>query len=125
MLSMITLAKANAAKAAMRPLAGFGAGAFIYEGTWTESRDVSKAASPALTRIRRPDGFTGLVCATAGSARRSDSGSLGQVSQVLTSVVKRGSGVASTTQHFNQMTLIPAMIPGGLGSHPAREPDPV
>jgi hypothetical protein len=124
MLNMITTAEADAAEAAQRPLAGFGAGAFTCEGPWAASRVTRKAASAALPRVRHAEvaGTPGYV--QAGSASRAYPTSLVQISSILSFAVKSGSGLGSGTQHFNQMTRLP-LIPGGLGSHPAREPDPV
>ncbi len=124
MLNMITTAEADAAKAAQRPLAGSGAGAFTCEGPWATSRVSRKAASAALPRIRHAEVAGTPGYAQAGSASRAYPTSLVQVSSVLTFAVKFGSGLGSGTQHFNQTTRLP-LIPGGLGPHPAREPDPV
>ena len=124
MLSMITTAKVDQAKAAQRPLAGIGAGAFQCEGAWAMSRATRNAASLALPRPR-PAGVAGTQgYAQAGSASGAYPTSFTQVSNVLAGAVKFGSGLSDATQHFNQTTLIP-VIPGGLGPHPAREPDPV
>jgi hypothetical protein len=124
MLNMNPTVEADAAKAAQRPLAGSGAGAFTCEGTWTGSRAIRKAAAPALPRIRRIDAANSQGHAQAGPASRAYQTSLAQVGFELTGAADFGSGRGGAVQHFNQMTRIP-VIPGGLGPHPAREPDPV
>jgi hypothetical protein len=129
MLSMITTATADTtasvdAALVQRPSAGLGAGAFVREVTFIPEGSLrpegtgSKTAGVAcLVGTTAPVASAAGVSGTAGyvqagSASRAVRTSLGQAS---------GTGV---TQHFNQMTRIP-VIPGGVGPHPAREPDPV
>jgi hypothetical protein len=124
MLNMISPAEAHTATAAERPLAGFGAGAFACEGTWTGSRTSRKAAGPALPRIRHAEVDSSQGIAPAGSASRAYETSVALASPMLSGSVAFGSGQGGAIQNFIQTTRIP-VIPGGLGSHPAREPDPV
>jgi hypothetical protein len=123
-----TVADVRAPQAAMRPLAGFGAGAFACDGAQIDSAVKQLTAGPALPRIRdafasvqpvhpwAADGFGGAFGASA-----IDGSTIG-VSNV-------GTGMASTrnggAKQLNQTTRIYPVAPGGLGPHPAREPDPV
>jgi hypothetical protein len=123
-----TVAEVRAPQAAMRPLAGFGAGAFACDGAQFGSAAKQLTAGPALPRIRdafadvRPvhpwaaDGFGGAFQASAIGGSTIGSSSV-------------GTGMASTrnggAKQLNQTTRIYPVAPGGLGPHPAREPDPV
>ena len=134
-------AEADATQAAMRPLAGFGAGAFTCDGALAGSGANELAASLALPRIR------GAVAATS-PARAQAHGrgygalQLGTVGKVSTSTVRISTGGTSTvristggtstvristggTHQFDLMARISPAAPGGLGPHPAREPEPV
>jgi hypothetical protein len=88
-------------KAAMRPLAGFGVGAFLCEGTLAGSHAGEIVAARKLPRPRWSVAASG------------------------TSVVLGGYLPASGTQFEQHLTLIDPVAPGGLGSHPVREPEPV
>ena len=124
-----TVTEVRAAQAAMRPLAGFGTGAFACDGAWVGSSASQLVAGPALPRIRgafaavRPvhartaDAFGGAF--RARSVGRSSAIIAGNLGGGMT-----GTRNGSTKQH-NQTTRIYPVIPGGLGPHPAREPDPV
>jgi hypothetical protein len=105
-------AEVYAAQAAMRPLAGFGAGAFAC-GTWAASPVNERVAAPALPRIRRV-----FAPISLGHPQTSDVVG-GGYQPVLASTV-----LASTKQ-LDQMARINPVTPGGLGPHPAREPEPV
>ena len=123
------VAEVRAAQAAMRPLAGFGAGAFACDGAWVGSSASQLIAGPALPRIRGAFDDVRPVHARAadafGGAFRARSA--GRGSAIIASAL--GAGMASTrngsTKQHNQTTRIYPVIPGGLGPHPAREPDPV
>jgi len=128
----IRLADVEATPAAMRPLAGSGAGAFTCDGAWDGSSASQRAAGLALPRIR---GFFAAVpqvqARTAdafgggyqGSSVRIDAlRSHGLRSQGLGS---HGLSIGGSTKQNNQMTRIYPVAPGGVGPHPAREPDPV
>jgi len=111
-------AEADAAQAAMRPVAGFGAGAFTCDGALVGSSANELAALLPLRRIR------GGVAATSTSA--AGVGTI-STSNIRTSSV-RTSPVGTTsvgTQQFDLMARISPAAPGGLGPHPAREPEPV
>jgi hypothetical protein len=86
-------------KAATRPLAGFGAGAFLCEGSWAGSHAGVILAAPALR------------WATVGSA--------------ASAPVQGDYQPTISTQSEQHMTLIDPVAPGGLGPHPVREPEPV
>jgi hypothetical protein len=138
MLNLNTPAEADAAKAALRPLAGSGAGAFMHEGAWTGLR-ASDSAALKLPRIRCSAAAASQGYEPAGSASRARQARVAQLSSMLTGsmqagavqsgtvlsgAVQVGGGQPGATQNFNQTTRIP-VIPGGVGSHPAREPEPV
>ncbi|HUC21406.1 MAG TPA: hypothetical protein VMA73_01740 [Streptosporangiaceae bacterium] len=116
-------------QAAMRPLAGFGAGAFACEGAWVGSSASQLAAGPSLPRIRGAFAVAQPVHARTadafGGAFRARS--VGRGSAIIGGTL--GAGLASTrngsTKQHNQTTRIYPVIPGGVGPHPAREPDPV
>ncbi|HEY2080206.1 MAG TPA: hypothetical protein VGH53_28090 [Streptosporangiaceae bacterium] len=120
-----TVAEVHAAQAAMRPLAGFGAGAFACDGGRVGSSSSQLTAGPALPRIRgafaavRPV-HARTADAFAGAFRGSSVGN---------GTITVGIGTASTrngsAKQLNQMTRIYPVAPGGLGPHPAREPEPV
>jgi hypothetical protein len=123
-----TVAEVRAPQAVMRPLAGFGAGAVACDGTQVGSAAKQLTAGPALPRIR--DAFAAVrpvhpwaADAFEGAFRASGIGG----STIGGSSVS--TGMASTTnggaKQLNQMTRIYPVAPGGLGPHPAREPDPV
>jgi len=122
-----TVAELRAAQAAMRPLAGSGAGAFACDGARVGSSASQLAAGPASLRVRggfvavrpvhAPDGFASAFQARSG----------GRSSTIGASA--DGTGMASTSsgngKQLNQTTRIYPVIPGGVGPHPAREPEPV
>ena len=120
-----TVAEVHAAQAAMRPLAGFGAGAFACDGARVGSSANQLAAGPALPRIR--GAFAAVRPVHARTADDFDGAFRG--STVGNGAITVGGGTASTTsgsaKQLNQMTRIYPVIPGGLGPHPAREPEPV
>ena len=102
------VADVDAAQAAMRPLAGFGAGAFACGGTWVGSSAYQTEAALALPRIRRVFAAISLGHAQTGAP------------------VGGGYEVSlASTKQSDQMTRISPVTPGGVGPHPAREPDPV
>jgi hypothetical protein len=124
-----TVAEVRAAQAALRPLAGFGAGAFDCDGAWVGSSANQLTAGPALPRhrgafagVRPVNARTADVFGGAFQAR-----SVGSSSTITRNTA--GAGTVSTSNgsanQLNQTTRIYPVIPGGLGSHPAREPDPV
>lgn len=113
MVPTSTVAEVHAAQAAMRPLAGFGAGAFTCDGAGVGSSASQLAAGLALPRVR--GAFGAVQHSTAGTGTLS-TGAL-SISAVST---KDGNA-----KQLNQMTRIYPVAPGGLGPHPAREPDPV
>jgi hypothetical protein len=123
------VAEVRAAQAAMRPLAGFGAGAFACDGAWVGSSASQLVAGPALPRIR--GAFDDVRPVHARTADALGGGfqarSVGRGSAIIAGTP--GGGMASTrngsTKQHNQTTRIYPAIPGGLGPHPAREPDPV
>jgi hypothetical protein len=103
---------AYAAQAVQRPLAGFGTGAFTCDGAWVGSRADEMTVGLALPRIRQAAAAKRIGYAQAGVVGAGHK----------TSLVSTGE---LDTKHFNLMTRINPVTPGGVGSHPAREPDPV
>jgi hypothetical protein len=123
-----TVAEVHAPQAATRPFAGFGAGAFAPDGTQVCSAAKQLTAGPALPRIRAT--FAAVRPSHAGVADAF--GGAFQGSAIGGSTIggsKVGTGMASTrnggAKQLNQTTRIYPVAPGGLGPHPAREPDPV
>ena len=141
-------AEADAAQAAKRPLAGFGAGAFTRDGAFVGSSANELAASLALPRIQ------GSVAATSSARAHAHGrgcggyrpGPVGGTSVGTSSVRKTTVGAGAIgasnvrtsnfrtttvgtsgvgTQQFDVMARINPVTPGGLGPHPAREPEPV
>jgi hypothetical protein len=121
------LADVDATPAAMQPLAGSGAGAFTCDGAWEGSSASRRAAGQALPRIRGSFAVVPHV-----PVRMADAFGNGYQGTTVR-IGALGSGVLSTevlstggsTKQHNQMTRIFPVAPGGVGPHPAREPDPV
>jgi hypothetical protein len=90
-------------EAAVRPLAGSGAGAFLCEGT------------PAGTGAKAGLG------ASAGQLPRHPWASAPSAA----SAAARGGYQPISSMQFDQKTLINPVATGGLGPHPVREPEPV
>ena len=82
-------------------------------GAWAASPVNEMVAAPALPRIRRV-----FASISLGHPQTSDVVG-GGYQPVLASTV-----LASTKQ-LDQMARINPVTPGGLGPHPAREPEPV
>ena len=97
------LIKNQPLKAAKRPLAGTGAGAFPCEGAMVGSHAGDVVAARALPRFR----WTTVAAASVVSA-------------------SKGDGYQPTSRNeFEHTTQISLVIPGGVGPHPVREPEPV
>jgi hypothetical protein len=105
---------AEADAAAMRPLAGLGAGAFASEGAQVGSGASKRVASPALPRIR--GAFAAATSQVGAQAHGRGCGAYqpGTIG---------GNTVGTST--ISLMARINPVTPGGLGPHPAREPEPV
>ena len=114
------VARVVAAEAAMRPLAGFGAGAFMCDGAWVGSTANKLAAGPTLRRI--PDAFAAVRLVHVRTADAFGSGFQGRTVGIGGSTASTRNG---SVKQLNHMTRVYPVIPGGLGPHPAREPDPV
>ena len=105
-------ANAYAAEAATRPLAGFGAGAFTCDGAWVGSRVSEMTVVLPRPRIKAAIGAIGTGHAQAavfGGGR----------------MTRHVGIVQEDAQKLSQKTRIYPVNQGGLGSHPAREPEPV
>jgi len=90
-------------QAATRPLAGYGAGALLCGGVLTGSA----AGDVAAMRVRPRLPWAGSAIAGAGSASP-----------------RGGYKSAIRTQFEHKTQIIDPVAPGGLGSHPVREPEP-
>jgi hypothetical protein len=104
------LNKTLAAKAVRRPLAGFGAGAFRCDGAWAGSSPSQLTAGHPVPRIR-------AVVAPVYAGPAAGTGIAGAASA--------GNVGGSQFSQLNLMTRIYPVAQGGVGPHPAREPDPV
>jgi hypothetical protein len=124
----------DAAQAAKRLLAGTGAGAFTSEGARAGIR-TSEAAVLALPRLRWAAAAgagcglvgSGLGHASAGFGGRGTKAALGVTSAKASPVYGRTIGIEQfdNSTQINEMTRSYPVTPGGMGPHPAREPDPV
>jgi hypothetical protein len=85
-------ADAHAAQAATRPLAGFGAGAFLCEGTWAGSR-TNEMAALALPRMKPAIRATGTSGAQAEAV-----GAASMTSTVETGTAKTGTAKTGTAK---------------------------
>jgi hypothetical protein len=142
--------RVDAAQAAKRPLAGTGAGAFTCEGAFLSESALagsrtSDSAALVIPRLRwaaaagAGNGLVGIGLghASAGFAGGTKAAPAGVKSTDVKSAkvgpAKVGpvNGSTISTQQFdnskliNQMTRSYPITPGGVGPHPAREPDPV
>jgi hypothetical protein len=147
---MLSCTGAYAKAEAKSPLAGSGVGASACEDTWIGARSGGDGVS--LPRIRQSVAAASQDRASAGLAPelRPQAGFVaGTAAMAMTGAGRVGSGSAagrhvsnhgsngrsgaafvgagqvSTTEQPNQKTPISRVIPGGVGPHPAREPDPV
>jgi hypothetical protein len=107
-------AEANAARAAMRPFAGLGAGAFPSEGAWVGSGVSKRVASSALPRIRSGFAAGSSPVGAKAHGRGCDAYQPGTIG-----------GNTAGTSTISLMARTNPVTPGGLGPHPAREPEPV
>ena len=109
---------AYAIEAAMRPLAGFGAGAFVCEGAWAGfgiSEMAALALSPAF----------GVNGATAIGAGQAQAGAFGAACKTSDADVVQADSVQRDNHNFIQTARLYPVTKGGVGPHPAREPEPV
>jgi hypothetical protein len=114
-------ADAYAAQAATRPLAGFGAGAFVRDGAWAGFR-INEMAALALPRVRSAADFRSTTAISTGHAQAGLAGVAYKTSVV--DIVQVDS-VQRDTHNFIQTARLYPVTPGGVGPHPAREPVPV
>jgi len=145
--------RVDAAQAAKRPLAGTGAGAFTCEGAFLSESALAGLSESALAGSRTSDSAAlviprlrwaaaagagnglvgiGLGHASAGFAGGTKAALAGVEScDVKSAKIGPVNGSTISTQQFdnsklsNQMTRSYPITPGGVGPHPAREPDPV
>jgi hypothetical protein len=139
-LADAVLTDAVLANAVLRPLAGIGAGAFACDGSQVGIRSGQMAAAVVLPRIRWVDG---AISEAHGSSAGTVLGGSVLGGTVLASTLPgfgsvgasatfpAGSAVAypapaqADSEQFQQTTRIHPVAEGGVGPHPAREPDPV
>jgi hypothetical protein len=136
------------------PLAGIGAGAFAREGASAGTPAEQMAAALALPRIRPAasgvdevhaipvfggtavfggrtavPGSTAVAASGVPASFLPDFSPSGSVRTVVGGVQDGGSpvyaAVKASTEQFQQTTRIHPAAKGGVGPHPAREPDPV
>jgi hypothetical protein len=132
---MLNLVSADAkADACRHSLAAPRAGAFVCEGASIGSRASVMVAPVFLPEISLPGvrwaaGYAEAGHAGIGAAAAMSIGASGGSVFGGSSVFGGGGGVIGDrkvkTQQLNQTTRINPVIPGGVGPHPAREPDPV
>ena len=101
-------ADAYADQAAMRPLAGFGAGAFVCAGAWA-----GLMASPLSSEM----------AALAGS--RVKPSAFGAAYKAGVAGVVAADSAQRDNHNFIQTARLYPVTQGGVGPHPAREPEPV
>jgi hypothetical protein len=136
--SNITLAQTDAG---LRPLADIGAGAFSYAQPQTGDRSGLLAAlpvfAPPVMVLPVPDAHGGAMGGNGAAA--GFIGGVHRTSPAVGSAVLGGAAFGSAVlgspavacadqpdqKQFNPTTRISPVIPGVLGPHPAREPDPV
>ncbi len=130
-------AAAYAAQAATRPLAGFGAGAFLCEGTWAGFRTATAKTSTAKTSTAKTSTVKTSTVKTStaktSTAKTSNAKTSGVVGSILGRVEADGirlskvhvDFVQADTDNFIQMARLYPVTPGGVGPNPAREPVPV
>lgn len=114
-------ADAYAMEAATRPLAGFGAGAFVCEGAWAGSR-INEMAALALSRVRPALGVNSGIAIGAGLAH---AGAFGAAYKTSVVDVVQVDSVQRDTHNFIQTARLNPVAQGGVGPHPEREPEPV
>jgi hypothetical protein len=124
-------ADADAFQAAMRPLAGFGAGAFVCEGAWAGSLFASplfagplsdEMAALAWLGVRSAAGVYGTSAVGAGPAQAGVIGGAGKTSVIDVAQVD---SAQRDNHNFIQTARLHPVTQGGVGPHPAREPEPV
>jgi len=121
----------KSAKAAQRPLAGFGMGAYFCEGVRAGSA-LTGVAVPGMGAAKGIQTATTLVlprvrwAAVAISEGRASAGasSAGYPASIKAKAEKFAAQQFQA-QHFDHMTRVNPVLPGGVGPHPAREPEPV
>jgi hypothetical protein len=111
-----------ATQAATRPLAGFGAGAFMCDGAPAASQVSEMAAVLALPRVKPAIGASGTGGAKAGVAGADWTARLIDRTELS---IARMNHIQADNHNFIQMARQYPVVPGGVGPHPAREPEPV
>ena len=120
----------KSAKAARRPLAGFGMGAYFCDGIRAGSavgvavpgmgaaKGIEMAAALALPRVK-----SAVAGISEGYAPAAASGLGYQVG--IQAKPEQSTARKFQAQHFEHVTRVNPALLGGVGPHPAREPDPV
>jgi len=122
---------AYAAQAAPRPLAGFGVGAFVCAGAWAGSLYASQMAASQLKSEMAAVGLSrvtpalGVVGRTAAGTAQAQARPAGAAQKTNVVDIVQVDSVQRDTHNFIQTALRYPAIAGGLGPHPAREPEPV
>ena len=113
-------ADAFSIQAATRPLAGFGAGAFVCEGAWAGFR-INEMAALAAPRVKPAAG----VKASVIGADQAQAGPAGAGYKTSVVDIVRPDSVQQDTHNFIQTARLYLVTQGGVGPHPEREPEPV
>ncbi|MGO8961476.1 MAG: hypothetical protein ACLQFR_29515 [Streptosporangiaceae bacterium] len=126
----------NSAKAAQRPLAGFGMGTHFCDGVLVDSglsaaapgmgaaKGIETAAALALPRVKWavPASSEGYAPAGASGASRRPTTEPVSAQQFK---AQQFDAQQFDAQQFEHMALAIPVYQGGVGPHPAREPEPV
>jgi hypothetical protein len=124
---MAQTADVLATQAATRPLAGFGAGAFMCDGAPAASQVSEMAAVLALPRVKPASGASGIGASGTGGAKAGVAGA-GWTARLIDRSelsIARMNNIQADNHNFIQMARQYPVVPGGVGPHPAREPEPV
>ncbi len=118
---------ADAAQAATRPLAGFGAGAFTCDGAWVGSLFASPLANEMVAALALPrvKPNIGAVKTTGTSTGHAQAGIAGAAYMTSLIDIVQVDSVQVDIHNSIQTTRLYPVTPGGVGPHPAREPVPV
>jgi len=118
-------ADAYVAHAVTQPLVGFGAGAFLCAGAGVGSVSASPLSNEAalvLPRIRSAADVKGTTATGMGQAQ---AGAFGAAYKTSVVDIVQVDSVQLDTHNFIQMARLYPATRGGMGPHPAREPEPV
>jgi hypothetical protein len=126
----------KSAKAAQRPLAGFGMGAYFCDGVLVGSalvgvafpgvvaaKGIETAAPLALPRVKWAVPAISEGCVPAGASGPGYQASIPAKAEKF--AAQKFAAQKFQAQHFDHLTRVNPVLPGGVGPHPVREPEPV